>query len=88
MDGIWLRGSGLIFRGWVMSRLLRHRSVGDMVVFTVLVVAVLSLLAVAPREQENPPPVETVALTQEQRSEVVARWYAEVYPAYGVAPRR
>lgn len=64
----------------------RRRSVGEMVLFTLFLVSMVALLVVAAREQDEQPPV-TVGLTQDERVEIVGRWYGEVYPEF-VAPRR
>lgn len=63
----------------------RRRTVGEMAIFALFCVAVLALLAVAACEQEEPPALDRAEA--ERRAEVVRRWYAEMYPAYGVVGR-
>lgn len=66
---------------------VRRRTIGEMALATVLLLAITVLLAVAACETEEPPVTVTADLSAGQRQEIVRSWYAEIYPAY-VAPRR
>lgn len=61
----------------------RRRSVREMIVATLLLIAAVALLAVAACEQEQEEQhVSTYALTAEQKLDIVRSWYGEVYPQY------
>jgi len=75
-----------VFTSRVRRAYLRRRSIGELVIFGLFVVASVALLAVAACESEQPPPVVDAAEVA-RRQEIVRSWYAEVYPAYVVSGR-
>lgn len=81
-------GSMLIFKGGRMAGSRRRMSMGEKVLFALLAIAATALLAIAAHESKQSSRVEAVGLTQEQRQEIVGRWYAEIYPAYAIQRRQ
>lgn len=66
----------------------RKRTVKEMAGATLALIIVMAALAVAGRLEQEPPPVETVDLTREQRAEIIGTWYRELYPAYALQEPR
>ena len=67
----------------------RKRTVKEMAGATLaLIIIIIAALAVAGRLEQEPPSVETVDLTREQRAEIIGTWYRELYPAYALQERR
>jgi|GEM_PF-4969683 len=72
-----------VFVSRVRRAYVRRRSLREMAIATLLMVAAVALLAIAACE-ELERPAEPVGLTAAQRAEIVRSWYGELYPQYVV----